>query len=491
MARFGNGIIRRPSLALPLLVVGGFIIPGCAGKRVQAERAEVKEVETPSKFDPTRKGAQAERTEVKRVLTPPKYDPTRKRAMERKPQIIATDSTAFRLRKTKSTLASEGGSEATEAAILAALYWLTRHQHPDGNWSCAGFTEQCAKGTCTNRHAGPGGDAGLGMQGFDVGVTALTMLAFQGSNHTHRSGQYSAFVAAQAKAVGWVLEQQELSPTAPESKRGTFGEFDDTESGVYNHVYATLALTELMRMTDDPTLKTPVTEAIQWILRAQNPGFGWKYGYQDASNDTSVTGIMAACLREVRPLVESGAIALDLDRIDKSLAGASHWIDRVTSVGSGVTGYEAPGDPGSALDVYGSTYPYAKLRLRSMTALGTWHRILSGQKRSDAVKRGTHLLMNALPEWRLPRGKLKSTINMYYWFYGTNALYQYGGSNWKTWNAAMQPALLESQRQGDIAGDEDGSWDPVGEWGPAGGRVCATALGALTLQVYYRQPRVK
>ena len=39
--------------------------------------------------------------------------------------------------------------------------------------------------------------------------------------------------------------------------------------------------------------------------------------------------------------------------------------------------------------------------------------------------------------------------------------------------------------------DEHGSWDPVGAWGSAGGRVYATAINCLTLQVWTRYQRIK
>ena len=52
----------------------------------------------------------------------------------------------------------------------------------------------------------------------------------------------------------------------------------------------------------------------------------------------------------------------------------------------------------------------------------------------------------------------------------------------------MQKSLLGTQR---VGGDEDGSWDPIGEWGIAGGRVYATAIGAMTLEVYYRFRRAQ
>jgi hypothetical protein len=73
---------------------------------------------------------------------------------------------------------------------------------------------------------------------------------------------------------------------------------------------------------------------------------------------------------------------------------------------------------------------------------------------------------------------------MYYWYYGSYALFQYGGPDWKRWNEDMKKVMLETQRQGQI--DEDGSWDPVDEWGHPGGRVYSTAICAMTLEVYYR-----
>ena len=35
-----------------------------------------------------------------------------------------------------------------------------------------------------------------------------------------------------------------------------------------------------------------------------------------------------------------------------------------------------------------------------------------------------------------------------------------------------------------------GSWDPIGAWGGPGGRVYATAINVLSLEIYYRYARV-
>jgi hypothetical protein len=76
---------------------------------------------------------------------------------------------------------------------------------------------------------------------------------------------------------------------------------------------------------------------------------------------------------------------------------------------------------------------------------------------------------------------------MYYWYYGTYAMFQMGGKYWKSWNEAMKKAVLESQRHD---GDEKGSWDPVGPWGYTGGRVYATASLTLCLEGYFRYAQV-
>jgi hypothetical protein len=70
-------------------------------------------------------------------------------------------------------------------------------------------------------------------------------------------------------------------------------------------------------------------------------------------------------------------------------------------------------------------------------------------------------------------------------------MFQMGGRYWKEWNTAMKKVLCENQCKG---GCEDGSWHiPKPEWYneiPAGqspmGRLFHTAMGCLSLEVYYR-----
>ncbi|MEM7264249.1 MAG: hypothetical protein AAF488_19850, partial [Planctomycetota bacterium] len=235
-------------------------------------------------------------------------------------------------------------------------------------------------------------------------------------------------------------------------------------------------------------LAKPVTSATQYCLRSQNENFGWKYEYKSALNDTSVTGWMVLALKTAKACSDMRLIKkIKPDEYKPHFEWALNWFDRSTARISGKTGYEAPDDEGSRLQkVYPEPYPFSK-RLSCMTAVAVLCRLFAGESRkTDAIKKGVGILMKEPPRWAEAREKRKSTINIYYWYYGTYAMFQYGGSKWREWNDAMQEALLPTQIMG---GDKDGSWDPVGEWGAAGGRVYSTAIGAMTLEVYYRFER--
>ncbi len=114
----------------------------------------------------------------------------------------------------------------------------------------------------------------------------------------------------------------------------------------------------------------------------------------------------------------------------------------------------------------------------STTAIGTLIRMYCGHKPSeDPVVGGCNFLLKKLPSWE--------QRHFYYWYYGTLCQFQQGGEHWKQWNEALKKTLLDNQCKG---GDEDGSWDPDGDYygNGFGGRVFTTALGALCLEVYYR-----
>ena len=393
---------------------------------------------------------------------------------------------AYGERTGKGSLIREGGSEGTEEAVRAALEWLRRHQNENGSWGSKNFTQRCKK-ICRNENPKRYGD-GKGFEDHDVGVTALAILAFTGYGHTHRYGIYKEYVDLLKKTVRYMKSVQVRS-TDPETN-GRYGTYhEDTEQWIYDHAIATMAMGELLVMSNDMIgLKTSVTDAVKLILRAQNDGFGWRYEPKYGDNDTSVTGWMVLALKTAK----NARPRLDIPRsaYNTAFAGAPTWFNRATAT-NGKTGYMVPGDAGSQLkDVYPEDpYPYSK-ELSCMTAVGVLCRLFAGESRKTrTVRDGVAILMRQPPKWLEQKGRLQSTINLYYWYYGSYAMFQYGGQDWRRWNESMIKSLVTTQRQGNI--DEDGSWDPIGEWGAPGGRVYSTALGAMTLEVYYRFRRAQ
>jgi hypothetical protein len=90
----------------------------------------------------------------------------------------------------------------------------------------------------------------------------------------------------------------------------------------------------------------------------------------------------------------------------------------------------------------------------------------------------------------LQRGPDRDPYNLYYWYYGTLALYQHGGESWVRWNERVRDQLVRRQVR---RGHADGSWDPAearDTYNSRGGRVYMTAIATLTLEVYYRYLRL-
>lgn len=342
-----------------------------------------------------------------------------------------------------------GGNEI----IDAGLRWLRDHQSPNGRWDADNWHDNCRKGRCT----GPGHNQGDSR--YDVGITAMSTLAFLGNGHTHRFGKYKRVLA---KSTRWLTKQQKSD--------GSIGFHEGEE--IYNHAIATMALCEAFAMSRDFKLKGPAQRAVNFCLQAQNPGQGWRYGVRPGDNDTSVTGWMVLALKAAK----TGGLKVPEDAFE----GAQNWFKRATGP-NGAVGYKSAGG--------GSSYiPAQKGKFNEvpcMTAVSVVCRIFAGEKSSQRqIKQGVSLLMKSLPSKKSDH----SLTNYYYWYYASYAMFQVGGQKWKKWSKPIFKLMIDSARKN---GCEKGSYDPVSEWSIAGGRVYATAINLLTLEVVKRYKRIK
>ena len=166
--------------------------------------------------------------------------------------------------------------------------------------------------------------------------------------------------------------------------------------------------------------------------------------------------------------------------------GAAAWVDSVTDPASGRVGYDRRGGPSSRTD---ANRHYPTDRAEAMTAAGLLVRILAAAATGrDAAADPTALRQAELVLARPPVWEPQAHgCDFYAWHFGTYALFHLGGDLWPRWERQLKATLTKAQRKG---GDDKGSWDPVGPWGHAGGRVYSTALGLLCLQAYFREPRL-
>lgn len=383
----------------------------------------------------------------------PNFEPIDPGATTRIPPTYRLRSLARR----QETARRYGGTEASERAVETSLQWLALHQNPAGYWDADGFSGMCPDGDrCTGRSGLIRIDeenvdrqnAGLHA---DAGVTGLAILAFLGAGYTHEEGQYADQVD---RALRWLVREQGAD--------GFFGNRATRYAKMYCHAIATYAMAEALGMqtdrSNDRRLREPLTRAIAYIIDAQNKeDGGWRY-IKGQRSDMSMFGWQLMALKSA-----------EIAGIEVPIATRQRLIRflRERSLGErkGLASYrllppEFPALPPTP----------------SMTAEALFCKQMLGLNRSNPQSlEAVEYLMDRLPDRR--------SEDLYYWYYGTLAMYQYGGSEWREWNNRLRDHLVEDQR---TTGHAAGSWDPKAPWGPYGGRVFSTALSTLCLEVYYR-----
>jgi hypothetical protein len=350
------------------------------------------------------------------------------------------------------------GGKSMSAAIDAGLQWLKNHQDEDGKWDCDQFMkhDDASSEICD----------GAGNAVHDVGVTGLALLAFLGDGTTMRAGAYKDTVK---KGVIWLKGQQ--------AEDGLFGT-SNSHDFIYNHAIAAYAMCEAFGLSNYTLLKDTAQKGINYLEKHRNPYSVWRYQPRDNDNDTSVTGwgIMA---------YESGKY-FGLTINTEALKFCGVFLDSVSDT-TGRHGYSKQGEPSSRKPGdHAARFPPEKGE--AMTAVGLFCRFFMGQdpKEKPVMKAAADLIAAKPPVWDEKAG----TIDHYYWYYATYALFQMGGKHWTDWQKKLETAVVKNQHMDKSKKNLYGSWDPKGAWGEDGGRVYSTATLVLTLEAYYRYSKL-
>ncbi len=327
-----------------------------------------------------------------------------------------------------------GGNAASEKSVAMALDWLARHQDSSGGWTF-GHSAVC-RGECKGD-----GDFHQAVNG----ATALALLPFLGAGQTHVEGKYKTTVL---KGLTFLIRNMKQTPGEI-----PHGSWHEDKGNMYSHGLASIVVCEAYAMTRDPKLLQPAQLAVNFIVHAQDPrGGGWRYAPKQPG-DTSVVGWQLMALKSG----SMGNLAVPADCLRKADSflnsisvneGAFYGYDKATS--------EAANRPGT-------------------TAVGLLCRMYLGwSKDKPGMKAGVEMLAKRGPNLN----------DLYYSYYATQVLRQYGGDEWNNWNKVMRDSLIKAQ---ETEGHSAGSWYiEKGAHHQQGGRLYCTALSTMILEVYYR-----
>lgn len=357
-----------------------------------------------------------------------------------------------------------------------ALAWLASHQSPDGRWDADGFGSDC-------------GCSGRGGAAHDVGVSALALQALLVGGSTQHGGPHREAVK---RGLDYLLSVQDESGMIGPREGRSFS---------YGHALASIALFEAYGRTGDVALRGPCRRAADAIAALKNPYLAWRYGVRDGDNDTSVTVWMVCAAHAATQ------VGLRLD--PEVLVGPASWLLKLTAPDTGHTGYQRRGfDSADRLrpDFRGvrekepEGYPEPVEDSLPLTAGACVARVLIDDALAALDARPHWMsgpagqvpeiheraLAEVADQWTsvpVPRG---GVTDLGFLYFGARALRGGGVSGRGLWrdNLRELPAALQDTSDAHTRG----SFAPKCRWGREGGRVYATALAALTLEIAYREP---
>jgi hypothetical protein len=345
-----------------------------------------------------------------------------------------------------------GYGEQIEAAVMRALEWLAAQQNPEGYWGGVSRYNRTWHGRAWT--------ASLESEQRAARLTSLCLLAFLAHGETPQSPQFGDTVG---RAIDYLRNQQhpETGLFVPLADRHPEKGGDDL--GVYAHAQATYALAEACALTGAPALKRPVEQGVRVIIAGQLENGAWGNWYRQNIADSSATSWQIQALRAAE------AAGLHPDGLDAALARAADGAAYLYK-GTGEWYYRK----GPAIKTRRSGGPI-------MSGAMVFSLQLLGLQSDPMVLAGLRYLNDCGVNdwdsaWENPINK--SLPATYEWYYNTQAVFQRGGSRWKSWNAAFAPMLIGQQQ-------------PAGWWrgpGQAEGEetIYSTGLCTLALQVYYR-----
>ena len=347
-------------------------------------------------------------------------------------------------RNSRLTRAGVSNPALVEKSVVKALDWITADQNADGSWG----------------------------KSYKGAMTGFALLCYLGHCDLTDSPEYGEAVS---KGINYLVE-------LGDQKDGWLYVTNNKHGGAYAQGIAAYALAEAYGMTEKDFILPVLQKVIHRIVAGQKQDGGWYYletrkgpgdmrfddfgKNEKMASDTSVSGWQFQALKAA---YNTGVV---FPGLEPALEAAVKNFYRVYSPKNGGFGYRKASDASNI-----------KHKLTGVGSLGlqSWNKgHPSGEQKKQTLKSAVqHILKN-----NQAMDYNSADCNLYSWYYDTQALYNYGGAYWSSWNRRIEPLLLKAQ-------SEDGSWPAEGSGltkKRSGGDadIYRTALCTLMLEVYYR-----
>jgi beta-lactamase regulating signal transducer with metallopeptidase domain len=334
------------------------------------------------------------------------------------------------------------GTTKTQTPISQAQLWLLDQQLPDGHWP-----------------SGPGFDQPTG-EVTTVGVTAFALMALEKVD--------TDSIPAERHSQAVQLGLEFLKPALEDPKAHYGGELGFR--ALASHAIALEAWLRAQDQIAESSWKKTAQAGIDVLLAARNPYSGWGYAFEPNGDRSSYYTAFA-----LRALWEAKNRGFDIQE-EHFFAGRSVMVE-FTNKNTGRTRFNDGYEGDVRIVEKQKSHPVHYTELATALALTTRAKLGDPFATTPEMMLGLSLLATKPPA----TNEDNSSVDYYYWFYGTEAMSLAGGVMEEGWNSMLRKALMPHQIL-DEDGMVTGAFQAVDAWSHPGATVHATALAALALQ---------
>ena len=296
-------------------------------------------------------------------------------------------------------------------------------------------------------------------------MTGLAVLTFLAHGETPQSIEFGDTVK---RAIDWLIA-------------------NPAKANAYSQAITAYALSEAYGLTQHPAVKDAAINAVKTVVNGQGTLGGFVYGNGPgliANTNVNDTSVMAWCAQAMKAAKMAG-LKEDVPGLESAMKKAIVAF-KMNAGKDGGFGYRGP--PATGLSGAGAL---------SMQLLGV-------PRDPDVIKTMKYLSTCTFSFDSPDKQPYAGNRPLYYWYYITQAKFQYSPDAFASWNNMFSPELVKKQiLEKDAIEGPDGKMVDIGHWetpmllekdkdgkplpkNEGGGTVMDTCLCTLMLEVYYR-----